>query len=160
NTVPVGAINASGTAGSTTFLRGDGTWATVSGGATNLGYTSAASTGIVTSSTGTSATLPAATTTAAGLFTAADKTKLDGIAASANNYTLPAATATTLGGVKVGSGLAIDASGVLSATATGTGTTVSDATTTAKGIVQLAGDLSGTAAAPTIAANAVTSAKI
>ncbi|MBK0381783.1 collagen-like protein, partial [Pedobacter sp. SD-b] len=36
----------------------------------------------------------------------------------------------------------------------------SDATTSAKGVVQLAGDLSGTAAAPTIANNAITSAKI
>jgi hypothetical protein len=35
-----------------------------------------------------------------------------------------------------------------------------DATASAKGVVQLAGDLAGTAAAPTIAASAVTSAKI
>lgn len=40
------------------------------------------------------------------------------------------------------------------------GAAVADATTTAKGIVQLAGDLSGTAASPAIAANAVTSGKI
>ena len=51
--------------------------------ATNLGYTSAASNGTVTSSTGNNATLPAATTAAAGLMTAADKSKLDGIAAGA-----------------------------------------------------------------------------
>jgi hypothetical protein len=51
--------------------------------ATNLGYTAAASNGTVTSSTGTGATLPAATTTLAGLMTGADKTKLDGIAAVA-----------------------------------------------------------------------------
>jgi len=38
--------------------------------------------------------------------------------------------------------------------------TIPDASTTAKGKVQLAGDLTGTAALPTIAANAVTSAKI
>ncbi|SEM77080.1 hypothetical protein SAMN05421856_106210 [Chryseobacterium taichungense] len=41
-----------------------------------------------------------------------------------------------------------------------TGASVTDATTTAKGIVQLAGDLSGTAASPSIATSAVTSAKI
>ncbi|SMP14856.1 hypothetical protein [Chryseobacterium profundimaris] len=41
-----------------------------------------------------------------------------------------------------------------------TDTAPGDATTTAKGIVQLAGDLSGTAASPSIANNAVTSAKI
>lgn len=48
-----------------------------------------------------------ATTSAAGLMSAADKTKLDGIATGANKYTLPAATASTRGGVKVGSGLKI-----------------------------------------------------
>jgi hypothetical protein len=51
--------------------------------ATNLGYTTAATTGTVTSSTGTNATLPAATTALAGLMTNADKTKLDGIASGA-----------------------------------------------------------------------------
>ena len=51
--------------------------------ATNLGYTSAASAGTLTSSTGSNATLPAATTAVAGLLTSADKTKLDGIAAGA-----------------------------------------------------------------------------
>ena len=53
--------------------------AKVSNVTTNLGYTTAASTGTVTSSDGTSATLPAATTSLAGLLTGADKTKLDGI---------------------------------------------------------------------------------
>lgn len=41
-----------------------------------------------------------ATTAKAGFMTAEDKTKLNGIAANANNYTLPAATTNTLGGVK------------------------------------------------------------
>lgn len=45
--------------------------------------------------------ISAATTSAAGSMSAADKTKLDGIATSANNYTLPKATATTLGGVEL-----------------------------------------------------------
>ncbi|MCX8485858.1 MAG: hypothetical protein ORN53_01510, partial [Crocinitomicaceae bacterium] len=40
------------------------------------------------------------------------------------------------------------------------GVTPPDANATTKGLVQLAGDLSGTAAAPTIAANSVTTAKI
>lgn len=44
-------------------------------------------------------------------------------------------------------------------TVTGSGS-VPDATTTNKGLVQLAGDLSGTAASPTIAAGAVTGTKI
>lgn len=47
-------------------------------------------------------------------YTSAEKTKLSGIANNANNYTLPIATASALGGVKVGSNLTIT-DGVLSA---------------------------------------------
>ena len=47
-------------------------------------------------------------------YTDAEKTKLGGIEANANNYSLPAATTSALGGVKVGSNLAVDANGVLS----------------------------------------------
>jgi hypothetical protein len=43
-----------------------------------------------------------ATTSDPGLMSAADKTKLDGIAASANNYTLPNAGTSTRGGVLKG----------------------------------------------------------
>ena len=43
-----------------------------------------------------------ATGSAAGLMSAADKTKLNGIAANANNYVLPAASSTAIGGVKMG----------------------------------------------------------
>ena len=56
------------------------------------------------------------TTSASGLMSATDKAKLDGIAAGANNYVLPIASASVLGGVRVGSRLSI-ASGVLSANA-------------------------------------------
>ena len=56
---------------------------------THLGYTSHASSGIVTSSDGNDATLPAATTVIAGLMTTTDKSKLNGIASSANNYSHP-----------------------------------------------------------------------
>lgn len=58
-----------------------------------------------------------ATTSAAGLMSAADKTKLDGIAAGANKftYTLPAATSSTLGGVKTGSNIT-NSSGTISIT--------------------------------------------
>jgi len=52
-------------------------------------------------------------------YTTADKTKLDGL----ENYTLPAASADVLGGVKVGAGLAIN-QGVLSATGGGTADSV------------------------------------
>lgn len=47
-------------------------------------------------------------------YTDTEKTKLAGIEAGANNYSLPTAAAGTLGGVKVGSNLAIDANGALS----------------------------------------------
>jgi hypothetical protein len=57
--------------------------AKVSNVTTNLGVTTAATTVTVTSSDGTDAVLPAATTTVAGVMTGADKTKLDGIAAGA-----------------------------------------------------------------------------
>lgn len=50
-------------------------------------------------------------------YTTAEKTKLSGIAEGANKYTLPTASASTLGGVKVGTNLSIS-SGVLSATDT------------------------------------------
>lgn len=43
----------------------------------------------------------AATTGTAGFMSAADKTKLDGIAANANNYVLPAASTAAIGGVKI-----------------------------------------------------------
>ena len=52
------------------------------------------------------------------IITSLERTKLSNIADNANNYSLPIATASTLGGVKVGSGLSIS-SGVLSATSSG-----------------------------------------
>ena len=61
-------------------------------------------------------------------YTTAEKTKLAGIEASANNYTLPAATTSALGGVKVGSNLAVDANGVISGD-------YSAATTSANGLM-------------------------
>lgn len=45
--------------------------------------------------------VPTATTTQSGIMSAADKSKLNGIASGANNYTLPTASDTTLGGIKV-----------------------------------------------------------
>ena len=60
-------------------------------------------------------TYAAATTSANGLMTAAMVTKLNGIAAGANNYSLPAATSTVLGGVKTGTGIT-NSSGTISVT--------------------------------------------
>jgi len=56
---------------------------------------------VVNSSDGADGTINAATTSLAGVMTSADKTKLDGIATGANNYTLPAATSTALGGIEL-----------------------------------------------------------
>ena len=52
--------------------------------------------------TDTNTTYSAATASSDGLMSAADKVKLDGIVAGANKYTLPAASADTLGGVRIG----------------------------------------------------------
>ena len=57
--------------------------------ATNITISEGSTTVEVQSSTGTNDSIAAATTSAAGVMTAADKTKLDGIAASANNYSHP-----------------------------------------------------------------------
>lgn len=46
-------------------------------------------------------TISSASTGGAGLMSSADKTKLDGIEAGANNYVLPQATTSNLGGVKI-----------------------------------------------------------
>lgn len=59
--------------------------------------------------------IPYANTTTSGLMSAADKTKLDGIAAGSNKYTLPNATSSTLGGVKIGSNISVS-SGTISLT--------------------------------------------
>jgi hypothetical protein len=67
------------------YIDTDGSLASgvTSSSSTDLGYTTAVSSGTVTSSTGTNATIPAATTSLAGLMACADKIKLNGIAAGA-----------------------------------------------------------------------------
>lgn len=64
-------------------------------------------------------------------YTDTEKTKLAGIEANANNYSLPAATTSALGGVQVGSNLAVDANGVISGN-------YSNATTSAAGLMSAA----------------------
>lgn len=64
-------------------------------------------------------------TTQIGHMSKEDKVKLNGIANNANNYILPKATASTVGGIKVGSNLSITADGTLSAPATYTHPTTS-----------------------------------
>lgn len=70
-------------------------------------------------------------------FTAEEKTKLAGL----ENYTLPAATAERLGGVKVGAGLTVT-DGVLSATGGGTADSVDWSSVRNKPDLALKSDLS------------------
>lgn len=71
--------------------------------------------GLTKNATSGQVSMALVSTSAAGAMSAADKTKLDGIEAGANNYSLPTATNTVLGGVKVteGNGLK-NTSGTLS----------------------------------------------
>lgn len=73
------------------------------------------SNGTVTKITDDNTTYDDATDTIAGLMSAADKKKLDSIQESANKYVLPAASSTTLGGVKAGTNVTITEDGTLSA---------------------------------------------
>jgi cytoskeletal protein CcmA (bactofilin family) len=82
----------------------------------------------------TNTTYNNATTSDAGLMSTSDKSKLDGIAASANNYSLPTAASDTLGGIKVGTNLSIDGNGVLSSA----DTIYNNATTNAAGLMSTA----------------------
>jgi hypothetical protein len=89
-------------------------------------------------------TYNAATTSAAGLMSAADKSKLDGIATGANKYTLPTASSSTLGGVKttstVTSTSGLTACPIISGVPyyKDTNTTYSAATTTTAGLMSAA----------------------
>jgi hypothetical protein len=115
--------------------------------ATNLSYSTAATTGTVNSSTGDNATIPAATTTLAGLMTCTDKTKLDGIAtgATACTGTVTSVAATAGTGISV-TGSPITGAGTLTIT-----NTSPNATHT--------GDVTGSTAL-TIANNCVSNAKL
>jgi hypothetical protein len=145
---------------------------------TNLSYTPSPTNGKVNSDTGTDATIPLTNETDAGLFSSAQKTKLDGIQAGAEVNINPDWNATT-GKSKILNKPTIPASQVNSDWNASTGVeqilnkptvpsktsdltndsgfitsaqvpTVNDATATVKGIVKLAGDLGGSADAPTV----------
>ena len=62
----------------------------------------------------TDTTYTIATQSTSGLLSATDKTKLDNIESGANKYTLPIASASVLGGVKIGNNLTITSDGTLS----------------------------------------------
>lgn len=72
---------------------------------------------ITVSGTHSNVNITKATQQLAGVMSAVDKNKLDGIADGANNYTLPIASATALGGIKLGSGLSATSDGTVSVSA-------------------------------------------
>ena len=88
-------------------------------------------------------------------YTTEEKTKLSGIDDNANNYTLPAATTTTLGGIIVGDRLSIDSTGKLVATYTYTLPTASN---TVLGGVKIGSNITNTSGTISITKANVTSA--
>ena len=94
------------------------------------------------------ASIGPATTNTAGVMSALDKTKLDGIDVGANNYSLPTATSFMLGGVKTGTNIT-NSSGTIS---------VPDGTTSEKGVVQLSTAINSTATTLAATASAVKTA--
>jgi hypothetical protein len=136
------------------------------------GYGTAAPAVITNLATGVSGTLPVANG-GSGAATLTGYIKGNGTSAMTANATIPVADVT--GAAPIASPTFTGTPAAPTATAgtnttqvattefvTGaiTSATIPDATTTAKGKVQLAGDLGGTAAAPVVVANAITTAKI
>ena len=81
-------------------------------------------------------------------FTSELLTKLNGIAEGANNYTLPNATSSVLGGVKIGTNINVS-SGTIS---------VANGSTSAKGVVQLTNSTSSTSTTTAATPSSVKSA--
>ena len=116
-----GLVGGSG-GGTSNFLRADGTWAAPAGGVSSVSGTAP----IVSSGGSTPAiSISAATTSAAGSMSAADKTKLDGIAAGAQ--------------VNVATDLTYTASTRLLESSTGTDVTLPLVTSTTAGLAPLSG---------------------
>lgn len=94
---------------------GNGTITITQNGTTKGSFTTNQTSNITIALTDNNTTYSNATTSTAGLMSASDKSKLDGIESNANNYSLPTATSNVLGGVKIGSNIT-NTSGVLSLT--------------------------------------------
>lgn len=88
-------------------------------------------------------------------YTTEEKTKLSGIDDNANNYTLSAATTTTLGGIIVGDRLSVDSTGKLVATYT---YTLPTASSSALGGVKIGSNITNTSGTISITKANVTSA--
>lgn len=78
-------------------------------------------------------------------YTTTEKDKLGGIETGANNYTLPTATTSVIGGIKVGTNLSVS-SGTVS---------VANASTSANGVVQLSTSVSSTSTTTAATSSAV-----
>lgn len=98
-------------------------------------------------STGATTTIAAATASTAGLMSSEDKTKLNSIESGANNYSLPTATSSILGGVKsTTTGTAagkdynvqVNSDGTMKVNVPWTDTTYTEATTSTAGLMSTA----------------------
>jgi len=96
----------------------------IASGVTNLSYTPGVSNGTVNSDTGSDATIPLAGTVNAGLFSAAEKSKLDGIAPNANVGVIPNAPITGATKTKI----TYDSKGLVTAGADATTADIADST--------------------------------
>jgi len=96
----------------------------IASGSTNLSYTPGISDGTVNSDTGTDATIPLAGVTNAGLFSAAEKTKLAGIATGANVGVVPNAPITGATKTKI----TYDSKGLVTAGVDATTADIADST--------------------------------
>lgn len=148
-TIPATAIIGDGN--TSHYLRGDGVWAVMPGGTsgsttleglTDVSVSAKNANDLLSwdaaSSKWKSKTfgelIPLATTGSAGLLSPADKTKLDGL----KDYTLPIASDTKLGGIKVGPSLTVDGAGILNI-----GGTIGDVTGVTAGTGLTGGGLTG-----------------
>jgi len=96
----------------------------IASGVTNLSYTPGVSNGTVNSDTGSDATIPLAGTVNAGLFSAAEKSKLEGIAPNANVGVVPNAPITGATKTKI----TYDSKGLVTAGADATTADIADST--------------------------------
>lgn len=106
-----------GNGSSTAFVKGDGSYDTTVYSTTTGTVTAVNVASPLSTSGGNAPTISIAASSAStsGTMSTAQFNKLAGIADNANNYSLPVATASVLGGVKAGTNITIGADGTISA---------------------------------------------